>query len=203
MTRPTSASPATQRAGASFERKLRTRDAIVSAAAQALAERGLPALTVGDILELAGVARATFYAHFSDKHDVTREVVALMWRRAASRYANFAAAPRHTEASVRAWMDELAHSWRDHHEEVVALLRGAPAELIQASDGYLDEFAAVLVGDGRHWRCRPAEAKLRAALLIVQLERAMLDLCRGAWQVPEEALLDTLSKLWLQALCAP
>jgi hypothetical protein len=100
-------------------------------------------------------------------------------------------------------MAETAAAWREHHHETVALLREMPAELVQASDGYLEEFASVLVADARHWACAPAEAKLRARLLIIQLERAMLDLCRGAWQVPEAALLDALTRLWIEAMRAP
>lgn len=184
-------------------RRQRTREAIVAAAAKALVERGPQALTVDDILEASGVARATFYKHFADKHEVTREVITRMWRRAADRYAGFSAGPPHTRASLRAWMEETAQTWREHYREVAALLREMPAEVVQASDGYLDDFAGLLVGDGGQWRCAQCEAKIRAGLLIGQLERAMLDLCRGSWPVPEPALLDTLTVLWLQALRAP
>jgi hypothetical protein len=100
-------------------------------------------------------------------------------------------------------MGETARTWREHYREVAALLREMPAEVVQASDGYLDDFAALLVGDGRQWSCAPAEAKIRAGLLIGQLERAMLDLCRGSWAVPEAELLGALARLWLQALRTP
>lgn len=160
-------------------------------------------MTVDDILETSCVARATFYAHFSDKNDVVREVVAGMWRRAAQLYVRFAAMPSADETSVREWLSFAHTSWRRYHGELETLLREMPVEITAASGRYLDEFVEILVGDGRHWRCSAEVAACRARLLIVQLERAMLDVARGEWSVPPERLLDALATLWMAALRDP
>ena len=184
-------------------RRLRTRSIIVAAASEVLARQGVTDLTVDDILEVSGVARATFYAHFTDKNDVVREVVAEMWRRAAELYLRFAAMPAADEASVRDWLEYALASWRKRHGELEALLRDMPVEITAASGRHLDEFAALLIDDGRHWRCSRSDAACRARLLIGQLERAMLDVARGAWTVTPDQLIANLTRMWMCALQAP
>ncbi len=48
----------------------RTRELITRAFADLMRERGFSAITVQDIGERAGINRATFYGHFTDKHDL-------------------------------------------------------------------------------------------------------------------------------------
>lgn len=47
-----------------------TRDAIVDNALQLFAERGYPAVRVEDVARAAGVSRATFYNHFSERDEI-------------------------------------------------------------------------------------------------------------------------------------
>jgi hypothetical protein len=126
-----------------------------------------------------------------------------MWRRAAGLYTRFAALPSADEASVRAWLEYAQDSWGKRHRELEALLRDLPVEITAASGRHLDEFAAILVGDGRHWRCPRPDAACRARLLIVQLERAMLDVARGEWSVDAGRLIDALTGFWMSALREP
>jgi AcrR family transcriptional regulator len=51
-------------------RVLRTRQMLLQAFADLFSEKGLHAMTVQDITELAGVHRGTFYAHFEDKYAI-------------------------------------------------------------------------------------------------------------------------------------
>jgi AcrR family transcriptional regulator len=48
----------------------RTRTAIQQALIALMLEKGYDAVTVSDIIDRADVGRSTFYAHFTDKHDV-------------------------------------------------------------------------------------------------------------------------------------
>jgi AcrR family transcriptional regulator len=47
-----------------------TRDAIVDTALRLFAERGYPAVRVEDVARAAGVSRATFYNHFSERDEI-------------------------------------------------------------------------------------------------------------------------------------
>jgi len=62
--------------GASREKAVRNqRERLYAAMVASTAARGYAATTVGDLLQLAGVSRATFYEHFSDKGDCFRATV--------------------------------------------------------------------------------------------------------------------------------
>jgi AcrR family transcriptional regulator len=54
------------------------RERILNAMAKACASNGYNATTIGDIVELAGVSRATFYELFKDKEDCLRAAMELM-----------------------------------------------------------------------------------------------------------------------------
>jgi len=51
-------------------RARKTRDALGDALVQLVHEKPFDAITVHEVLERAGVARSTFYAHFRDKDDL-------------------------------------------------------------------------------------------------------------------------------------
>jgi len=195
--------PEPQSTGLVSSRKQRTRAAIVAAASRVLAERGLAGMTVDQVLEAAGVARATFYAHFSDKNDVAREVVGEMWERASNIYTQFAELPALERQNIQAWLDAAYDRWREHNDQVVALLRDMPNEIATASARYLEQFAETVVGDGTRWPCERDVALCRARLLIVQLERALYDVARGAWRVDRETLVSSLTLSWVCALREP
>lgn len=57
-------------------RARRTRQAIKESFAALAANRPLPDLTVKEVMERAGVNRATFYAHFSNIEDLERAMEA-------------------------------------------------------------------------------------------------------------------------------
>jgi len=57
-------------------RRRRTREALVAAAREVFAGRGVDATTIQDITEAADVAKGSFYNHFDTKDDVLRAVVA-------------------------------------------------------------------------------------------------------------------------------
>ena len=57
------------------ERAVRTRRAVIQAAAQVFAERGYAAATIAEILERAGVTKGALYFHFDSKEALARGVI--------------------------------------------------------------------------------------------------------------------------------
>ncbi|MEU3838460.1 ScbR family autoregulator-binding transcription factor [Streptomyces sp. NPDC028635] len=57
------------------ERAVRTRRAVIEAAARVFAERGYAAATIAEILERAGVTKGALYFHFDSKEALARGVI--------------------------------------------------------------------------------------------------------------------------------
>lgn len=57
------------------ERALRTRQAVLEAAAEVFADRGYEAATITEILDRAGVTKGALYFHFPSKEDLARGVL--------------------------------------------------------------------------------------------------------------------------------
>ncbi len=54
------------------QRTLRTRSALLAAFRELVLTRGFEAVTVGDIIRRANIARSTFYLHFTNKHTLLK-----------------------------------------------------------------------------------------------------------------------------------
>ena len=55
---------------------IRIRDALIAACADLLAKHPIDAITINNIVETAGVAKGSFYNHFSDKDALADAVAA-------------------------------------------------------------------------------------------------------------------------------
>ena len=62
----------------SDRRVIRTRELLLDAFVVLLMERGYEKLTIQNLLDKAGVGRATFYAHFQSKEDLLSQSIARM-----------------------------------------------------------------------------------------------------------------------------
>ena len=58
----------------------RTHEALLESLRQLMSERGYERLTIQNLLDHAGVSRATFYAHFSSKDDLLTTSIAVCGR---------------------------------------------------------------------------------------------------------------------------
>lgn len=63
------------------DRAVRTRAAVLTAAAELFAERGYPHTSIADVAERVGMTPGAVYFHFRDKKDMAVEVVRELFRR--------------------------------------------------------------------------------------------------------------------------
>ncbi|MGH6781496.1 MAG: TetR/AcrR family transcriptional regulator [Sphingomonadaceae bacterium] len=181
-----------------------TRARIIEAALSVFEKRGMAPATIEEILVAAGVSRATFYAHFTGKPDAARAIIADMWDRGTELYVRFAELPDWSHASIRGWLAQIGDAWRVHHEGMRTLLREMLAEISTDSRRHEAGFVAALIGDGARWSAfTPEEAQRRAQLLIFQVERSMMAVHIEEWDTDFEALLDTLTDIWVATLTPP
>lgn len=178
-----------------------TRTRIADAALAVFERSGMAAATIEEILTAAGVSRATFYAHFTGKPDVGRAILSDMWDRSTDLYARFAALPDWSRGAIRGWLAEVGEAWRIHHDGMRMVLREMLAELSADSREHQQGFVAALMGDHARWaHFSPEEARRRAQLLIFQVERSMMAVHIEGWETDLDALLDTLTDIWVATL---
>ena len=87
------------------ESRERTKERLLTAAAELFAERGVNGASVEQIAERAGYSRGAFYGNFEDKHDL---VVALLARRRSQEAVEVAALEGDVMARLKEWHAERA-----------------------------------------------------------------------------------------------
>ncbi|MDO9355106.1 MAG: TetR/AcrR family transcriptional regulator [Solirubrobacteraceae bacterium] len=149
------------------KRRARTRSALLGAAFALFAERGIEATRIADITERADVGFGSFYNHFADKDELTREVVD---------------AAIETQGRI---VDELADGLEDPAEVVavahrhfvrLASDREQSAWLLVRTD-FSDRILSATVGD-RAWR--PIERGVASGRFDVPDAAAALHATGGA-----------------------
>jgi AcrR family transcriptional regulator len=123
----------TPRAPTVDRRVRKTRAALRSAFVSLVLERGYDAVTVEDLAERADVARATFYAHFSDKEELLTTMFEEMTSEVTQRVTQVEGAPEAPRVDLVRDLYEHAEAYRDLY---LICLRGAGDGRARAA--YLD-----------------------------------------------------------------
>ncbi|MAT51668.1 MAG: hypothetical protein CMK32_10850 [Porticoccaceae bacterium] len=101
----------------------RTRNAIIRAATRLIAEKGLDASSIDDLMATAGMARGTFYNYFQDREEVLHAVIADVQKALVCQVVNLIP-PHHTpEKTVACMMYGYLQFCEDHPDIGAALLR--------------------------------------------------------------------------------
>ena len=178
-----------------------TRQRLVEAARELFLRNGTRGTSVDDIAKAAGTSRATFYAHFTDKQDVIREMARGMWETAFALYERFGLLKDWSHASIGGWLRQIFDAWERDAENVNLVVQEMPGELQAEFMADLEKRVAALMSPNPNWsRFTPEEAERRAILLLVQLERGMSAVHWGGWKVDRDALLQTLTDVWVATL---
>ncbi|HEV7186088.1 MAG TPA: TetR/AcrR family transcriptional regulator, partial [Leifsonia sp.] len=90
-------------------RGAKTRERIVTAAADLMFVRGIGATTLDDVLAASGVSKSQLYRHFAGKDEIVRAVIELMGERVVLRERN-ALGRVSTIAGLRRWRDALVQN---------------------------------------------------------------------------------------------
>ncbi len=125
------------------------RQRLLRAAAEEFAERGYAATSAASIARQAGMSKATFYAHFSNKLacmlalvDRANEVVAEAMARAARSAGNADAAAR-LHAGTRAYLKAIAEHPEVARALLVEIVGAGPSAMAKRDQG-MQLFAAIL-----------------------------------------------------------
>jgi AcrR family transcriptional regulator len=186
-------------------RRAQTRERIVGAAMAVFSEHGYGASSVGQVSTRAGVNRATFYLHFTDKAALLREVVALermgthdLWRALGD------ALVAGTRDSVGGWV-VLAMDWSARNAPLMSCKHEAMASDPEFAQEFQPRYDRLAEGISAYLDTLPAaereDAKLRVQMLVVMLDQMFLHaVVQGQWTGPDEQLLRVATDLCCRAL---
>jgi TetR/AcrR family transcriptional regulator, ethionamide resistance regulator len=187
------------------------REAFLSATERLLSERRLDDLTVVDIVEEAGISRATFYVYFESKHapvaalaqEVLAELTEELW-------GAWLAADEPATESLMAdhWLQTIAR-WREHQDVLVAAAHGWRTQpeayaLWGATLQRLVARVADWIERARAVHSAPAgldASALAAALMWLDESAIYMAFTGQAPELADDAMLaKTLAGVWMRAI---
>lgn len=181
--------------------KAQTREHLLDVAAGLFAEKGYNETTIEDIARAAGSSRATVYSYFSTKEDILRTLAVEMWESTEDTYRAFAALPEWSVTAIRGWLEHVAAEWDRTIVRIRVVVESLSREL---HDDYLRHhrsFVTTLTADSERWSAfSPAEAEVRALLLIAQMEAFFGTWYIRGWKMDRDTALDTLADVWCTTL---
>ncbi|HWI10418.1 MAG TPA: helix-turn-helix domain-containing protein [Burkholderiaceae bacterium] len=181
-----------------------TRARLLTAARRLFGQLGPALATVDQIAREAGTSRANFYLHFGGKDDVLHALRREMWRMALDFYEGFAELPDTSQETLHHWLQGVAQAWAQDGGLTRIVLGATPREVEQEYQEHVTQYIDALTRDAGKWRgFSKAQARQRAYLLIVQLERCMNDQDHIDLPVERTSLLRTLAAVWAATLASP
>lgn len=180
----------------------RTRNRLLDAGVQVLAERGYHAARVDDIVRAADISHGTFYLYFSDKEDLLRALVG----RCSDELTGLAAglgpvdAGPDGEAELRAWLERFMEAYRRHGPVIRAWAEDQPSDpdlADRAGEAFRDVSAVLRArlaerGAGEDGRPKPAVA---AVALLSMVERVAYFRTSRDLDATDPVALETLARL--------
>lgn len=185
------------------QQKNYTRQRLIEVARELFIKKGIQETGIDDIAKAAGTSRATVYTHFGGKTEIIRELVAELWETSQTLCNEFGALKEWSRPTIRAWMGHVFARHEAFAESTRMVMREAPSAIMNDTHVRLRSYAEAMTANQALWaRFTPEEAPRRATVLIIQLFRCMWNYQNGLWGTELEALLDTLTDIWLAALHA-
>lgn len=190
------------------QQKLFTRQRLIQAALEVIADRGYAAATIDDIVAAAGASRATFYLHFKNKLELVRGLLDVLSADGLEKWKRLAEIGDPTWDELHEWVEKDAIPYYERNRSVIAAVEQAIAsepELASTEvSARLQRMIDALGGFLKNWRRSDAEhAHLRCVMLMLELDRfCILWIVHGA-EYPKDLAVDALTDSWWAALNPP
>jgi AcrR family transcriptional regulator len=185
------------------EQKRLTRRRLIEGALAAFERKGYAATTIDDIVAEANASRATFYLHFKRKADVLLAVAEARGRRWRELYVELTSGGRLTREKLYAWLDSMAENYETNRASIDATSQAIAVEpdIAAVSLANTDESISVMAESIQRWSgADPEDARVRAALLLAQMDRFFhLWIIRGL-PFDRERAVGALTDQWLSVL---
>jgi AcrR family transcriptional regulator len=185
------------------EQKRLTRRRLIEGALAAFERKGYAATTIDDIVAEANASRATFYLHFKSKADVVLVVTQTLGRRWRELFLELTSGGRLSRQELYEWLDGIVENYRTNRVSLDAINQAIAIEpeVAEVNLATNQESIAVMAESIQRWYGVDEEdARVRAALLLVQMDRFFyLWVIRGV-AFDRERAVGTLADQWLSVL---
>lgn len=188
------------------EHRSLTRRLLIEAALEKFNDLGYHATRIEDIVGAAGASRSTFYLHFKGKIDIVHELIAVVVPEAEAIFARLADLESPSWEDLRDTIAEFVNFYARHGramraiEDAIAVDREAEAVYQPTISRFAQGLAKHMdyEGDEEH-----EDARLRATLLIVQLERfCFMWIVRGGWNLDRGRTISSITDIWWREIRA-
>jgi AcrR family transcriptional regulator len=185
------------------EQKRLTRRRLIEGALAAFEQKGYAATTIDDIVAEANASRATFYLHFKSKADVVLVMTETLGRRWRELYLELTSGGRLSRKVLYEWLDGVVENYQTNRVSLEAIDHAVAIEPVVAEVDLAtrQESIAVMAESIERWYGGDSDdARVRAALLLVQMDRFFdLWIIRGV-PFDRERAVGALTDLWLSVL---
>jgi AcrR family transcriptional regulator len=185
------------------EQKRFTRDRLIAGALVAFERKGYAAATIDDVVAEANASRATFYLHFKRKADIVLVLAKARSRDWRDLYRDLASGGALTRERLYPWLDAMVANYEDHRDSVDATNQAIAVEP-EVAEVYLanwQESISLMAASIERWYgADPEEARVRAALLLTQLDRFFQLWIVSGLAFDRERAIGELTDQWLAVL---
>ncbi len=173
--------------------RLLTRDHILTAALEAFAERGYVAATIDDIVQRAGIGRATFYLHFDSKAAVLRELRntrMTVWSQQDAPRGGTSGRP-----SIRAFFEKVVDFYAGAPELYMALhqARAADPEFAAAHRETMEANVTDWVRTDAMPGATEDQLRLAIAMMYTMVDSFMHLWLVDGWRLDREAAIEAMT----------
>lgn len=167
-------------------------------------------LSVGELIEAAGVSRATFYRYYDDKGDLLQALGdRVVGEVEAGGRAWWELAPKATMADLRAALVPSVKAYRQHRVILGAVIETAGSDPrvrdqhIRLINGTIDALAQHIEGEQAVGRAAPSLDPARTATWLVwMLERGLYQVVAPASRAEADRMVDAVAEVIWRTLYA-
>lgn len=179
--------------------KLESREKILDAAGRLFRETSFSAATIGGIASYAKLSRVTVYKHFESKIAVA-EALGARWRALSfDDHTSLAKSADPSLEDIQAWVRRILSVFSEHREllsimasiawqepPLLIIRATAYARIIETLGQRIPAFRAASSGEDER-------ARIKAYLLIVQLNELCFELVLSGWQVDHDEAIAVIA----------
>lgn len=180
--------------------KQSSRQKILEAASKLFEEISYNATTIDEIVSRAGISRVTFYKHFDSKVEVAESINKESEIDFSKDYALLGSSSNPSEDEILHWMHHILDVFSRSRERIAMLAAMSwqdPILINSRADSYasiIRGWAVTIPGFRSAASGTDERARIRAHLLVVQLNELCYELGIGGWDVDHETALRVLAK---------